>query len=467
MNICLVAKGYPPDTASGGIGTQTYHKARGLSALGHKVHVVSSSWSQEARTYHDEGAVIHRIPEPELKVPGYESSTRSLAYSTSVAQKLYTLSKDIDFDIIQFPEWEGEGFIYQTDTFRHRTACYVVQLHGPLAMLAEYTGSPDRNSTLHQIGCFMERTVLHHADRVLASSHNTAAFCAQRYDYPLPEIRVVYSGIDTAKFLPRTNPQDKRQPKILFVGTLSRIKGLNFLVRAVLELKARYPNICLRVIGREEGREGFLEPLKERIAAAGAETNFEFKGYIPYDELADHYAWCDFFAGPSLHEPGPGNVYLEAMACGKSVIACNTGGAPEVVRNQETGLLVPPGDTKSLEKAITTLTEDANLRGRLGKNGRMWVEENVSVEKYIAKVEHLYQELTAEKAISEQKSPMVSRSFQGSGSMNGVTKRRRARRLARRKVTRFRRKATRLRRKALRLSRKTTHRLIANIFYRS
>ena len=81
----------------GGIGTQTYLKARGLSALGHKVHVVSASWSQETRTYPDEGAVIHRIPEPKLEVPGYEESTRSLAYSTSVAQKLYSLSKDIDF----------------------------------------------------------------------------------------------------------------------------------------------------------------------------------------------------------------------------------------------------------------------------------------------------------------------------------------------------------------------------------
>ena len=393
MKICLVSQEYPPETGGGGIGTQTYLKARGLSALGHEVHVVSASWDQEARTYSDGGAIIHRIPEPELGVPGYEASTYWMAYSTAVAQKLHALSHDIAFDIVQFPEYGGEGFIYQTDTFRYRTACYVVQLHGPLAMFAEHMGWPDRDSTLHQIGCFMERTTIHHADRILASSHNTAAFCARLYGYPLAEIKVIHSGIDTAKFLPRPQPRDERYPKILFVGNLAGSKGTGLLVKAALRLKLRYPKICVRAIGK--GNQDFLMKLERLVVAAGAETNFEFKGYVPYGELADHYAWCDFFAGPSTYEPGPGNVYLEAMACGKPVIACNTGGAPEVVRDRETGLLVPPGDTGPLEKAIVTLTEDVSLRQRLGENSRAWVEENVSIEKYIGKVEHLYEELVS------------------------------------------------------------------------
>jgi glycosyltransferase involved in cell wall biosynthesis len=240
----------------------------------------------------------------------------------------------------------------------------------------------------------MERTVIHHADLVLASSHATAAFCAQRYDYPLAEISVIHSGIDTARFLPLPQPRDERHPKILFVGRLIEQKGIKELVRAVLKLKARYPKICLRAIGKED-RE-LLMKLEKQIAAADAKTNFEFKGYVPYGELADHYAWCDFFAGPSAYEPGPGNIYLEAMACGRPVIACNTGGAPEVVRHQERGLLVPPGDVKSLRKAIVKLTEDVELRERLGNNGRAWVEENVSIEKYTGKVERLYEESIAE-----------------------------------------------------------------------
>jgi len=394
MSICLISQEYPPETGGGGIGTQTYLKAQGLSTLGHEVHVVSASWDKEARTYSDGGAIIHRIPEPELGVPGYEESTYWLAYSASVAEKLHALSKDIAFDIIQFPEYGGEGFIYQTDTFRYRKTRYVVQLHGPLAMFTEYMGWPDRDSALYQIGCFMERTVIYHADRVLASSHNTATFCARRYGYPIAQIHVIHSGIDTTKFSPQPQPQEERHPKILFVGNLAGSKGIGLLAKAVIQLRARYPKICLRVIGK--GRQDFLASLEKLILASEAKSNFEFRGYVPHSELVGHFAWCDFFAGPSTYEPGPGNVYLESMACGKPVIACNTGGAPEVVRNQETGLLVPPGDSNSLESAIASLTDDVSRRERLGRNGRVWVEENFSIKKYISKVERHYRELISQ-----------------------------------------------------------------------
>lgn len=392
MKICLVSRQYPPETGWGGIGTQTYLKAHGLSALGHEVHVVSVSWDKEARTYSDGGAMIHRIPQPELGLTGYEESTWCLAYSFSVAEKLHTLSNDIAFDIIQFPEYGGEGFIYQTDTFQHyRNMRYVVQLHGPLSMVTEYTGWPERKSTLYRIGCLMEETIIHHADLVLASSHNTAAFCARKYDYPLTKIHVIHSGIDTTKFFPQPQPQDEYHPKILFVGNVIPMKGILFLVKAVIQLRARYPKICLRVIGT--GGQDFLTSLENLILTSDAKVNFEFKGYVPPSELHDHFAWCDFFAAPSIDEAGPGNVYLESMASGKPVIACNTGGAPEVVLNQVTGLLVLPGDTESLGNAITSLADDVSLRERLGRIGRVWVEENFSIEEYITKVERHYEEL--------------------------------------------------------------------------
>ena len=393
MKICLVSQEYPPETGGGGIGTQTYLKAHGLAARGHEVHVVSVSWDRQARIYRDGAATIHRIPEPELGFPCYEQSTYWLAYSMSVAGKLNQLSRQIGFDIIQFPEYAGEGFIYQTDTFHYRAARYVVQCHGPLAMFAEHMGWPEMESTQYQIGCFMERTAIYHADLVLASSYCTAAFCAERYDYPVGSIHVIYSGIDTTMFSPKPGSVDARFPRILFVGNFVGNKGFDLLVDAVIRLRLRYPQILLRLIGK--GDEDHVQQMREHIAAAGAVANFDFKGYVPYVELPDHYAWCDLFAGPSVYEPGPGNVYLEAMACGKPMVACNTGGAPEVVQDGERGLLIPPNDTEALERAVVALAENAQLRRRLGRNGRAWVEENVSFEKYIDKVEALYKRLVA------------------------------------------------------------------------
>ncbi len=389
MRICLVSQEYPPETGGGGIGTQTYLKAQGLSARGHEVHVVSASCDREERTYADGQAVIHRIAEPQLPLPTDEPSTYWLAYSTAVAQKLHVLTSQVPFDIIQFPEYAAEGFVYQTATWRYRTAQYVVQLHGPLGMFAEHMGWPDVGSTFHQVGCFMERTVMYHADLILASSHNTARFCAERYDYPLEQIRVIHSGIDTTKFSPQSPGEEHGfSPRILFVGNLVGNKGFNLLVDAVLRLRKRYPQICLRMIGK--GEKNDVAGAHRRIADAGAQGSFQILGYVPYADLPLHYAWCDIFAGPSTYEPGPGNIYLEAMACARPVIACNTAGAPEVVLDRRTGLLVSPRDSMSLERAVEELAGDAPLRQRLGAAGRQWVVSEFSLEKYTDKVEALY-----------------------------------------------------------------------------
>ena len=388
MKICLVSQEYPPETGGGGIGTQTWLKAQGLSARGHTVHVVTASTNKDGRTYTDGRAVIHRIPEPGLPVPGFEQSSYWLGYSAAVAAKLQSLTREIAFDIIQFPEYCGEGFSWQCDTFTERTSKYVVQLHGPLAMFAQHMGWPDVGSTMERIGCFMERMVIHHSDLVMASSRNTARFCSGFYGYALERIEVIHSGIDTERFCPRPQPADDRFPRILFVGNLVGSKGFDLLVDTVIRLKPRYPGICLRTIGK--GDREHVAQAARRAAAGGATENIELAGYVPHSKLPEQFAWCDLFAGPSAYEPGPGNVYLEAMACGRPVIACNTAGTPEVVQDGVTGLLIPPGDKAALEAAIVRLSEDATLRQEMGEAGRRWSAENFSMAKYIDKVERLY-----------------------------------------------------------------------------
>lgn len=388
MNICLISQEYPPETGGGGIGTQTWLKAQGLSARGHAVHVVTASPDRDGRTYKDGLAVIHRIPEPQLPVPGFEQSSYWLGYSAAVAVKLRSLTKEIPFDICQFPEYCGEGFFWQSDTFAERTSKYVVQSHGPLAMFARHMGWPDVGCTIERIGCFMERTVIHHSDLVMASSQLTARFCADFYEYPIEKIRVIHSGIDTEQFSPRPQSDDQRFPKILFVGNLVGSKGFDLLVDTVIRMKQRYPKICLRAIGK--GDANHVARAGKRAVTAGAAENVELVGYVPHVKLPEQFAWCDLFAGPSTYEPGPGNVYLEAMASGRPVIACNTAGAPEVVLDGRTGLLIPPCDTAALETAIVTLAEDATLRRRMAEAGRQWSTENFSIQKYIDKVERLY-----------------------------------------------------------------------------
>src|SRR3954470_20782334 len=230
LTLCLVSQEYPPQTGGGGIGTQTYLRARGLAARGHTVHVVCGSWDDQHRTYDDQGATIHRVAEPYLDVPGYELSTYWLAYSQAVAARIVALEKDVTFDVVQFAEYGGEGFVYQTDTWNYRKAKYVVQMHGPLAMFSRHWGWPEAGSAMERVGCFMERTSLQYADKLLASSRHTAEYCQTAYGVDTSRAGVVYSGIDVNRFVQRTAIGDERSPRILFVGGLSGGKGLTDLL---------------------------------------------------------------------------------------------------------------------------------------------------------------------------------------------------------------------------------------------
>lgn len=386
LRICIVSQEFPPETGRGGIATQSALKARGLAARGHDITVLSMTHDDDPRTYDYHGATVHRMLFPPLPVPSFDVSSHWLTYSAGVAAWLNALGQEQHFDIIHFPEYAGEGFIWLTDTFEHTKMKYVVQMHGPLAMIAEYTGWPA--GTAYEIGTFMERMSVNCCHLLMASSHNTAEYCARHYGINASEVAVIHSGVDTERFKPIPRPDGPGSPRILFIGKIVHAKGAETLVHAVLRLRERFPNIVLRAIGRED--EKLATNLRLDIADAGAQSNFEFMGQVPHSELHEHLAWCDIFAGPSVFEPGPGNVYLEAMSCGRPVIACNSGGTPEVVVDGQTGLLIPPADIEGLSEAITTLANDPALCAKLGKIGRKRVCDSFSEARYLDKVENAY-----------------------------------------------------------------------------
>jgi glycosyltransferase involved in cell wall biosynthesis len=387
MRICLVSQEYPPATG-GGIATQTYLKAVGLVARGHETHVITIQGDAPPSTGVEDGAVVHRLPSPVIDDPALDESTTWLEHSRAVAKAVHELAGSVDFEIVQFPEYGGEGFAYQCDTYTFRRSRYVVQLHGPLAMFAAHMGWPERGSALHAIGCFMEQCSLRFSDHLLASSHNTALFCAETYGCRLDSIDVIHSGVDTELFTPRPR-EPGSGPRVLFVGNLVGNKGLYVVAEAVASLARRFPNVVLRVIGRGDGAERRLRDMLDGSA------ELDFVGFVRYHDLPHHYAWSDLLALPATFEPGPGNVYLEAMASGRPVVACHTGGAGEVVLQRETGLLVAPGDPAATEAAIAELAGDDNLRLALGRRGREWVEQEFSLDRYLDKVERAYEAVAA------------------------------------------------------------------------
>ena len=176
--------------------------------------------------------------------------------------------------------------------------------------------------------------------------------------------------------LPITNYQSQ----ILTVARLTKQKSIDSLIDALKHV----PNARLAIIGDGPERAA----LEKQTLDANLQDRVEFLGALPQSELPNHYAGCGVFVLPSIRE-GMGLVLAEALLCGVPVIAANSGGVTDIVKDGETGLLFPERDALALADAIEKLLNDRVLAARLAANGRAWVRERFTA----ARVAHEFVEI--------------------------------------------------------------------------
>lgn len=387
MRIALVSQEYPPETAKGGIGTQTYIKAHGLASLGHDVHVISRSPTAQRTECESDGVVVTRIPGFESRVPVYTDAADWLSYSAEVAAGVASVHSKTPLDIVDFPEWGGEGYVHLLNRTEWNHLPTVVHLHGPMVMLANTLGWPSKDSELFRAGTTMEGTCVRLADAVFSSSRCSAEWCARFYERELDEIPIIHTGVDTKLFSPREIPKASR-PTIVFAGKLARNKGVALLLDACCRLAPEFPNLHLRLLGR--GDPQVVAELEARAFEAGYPDLLDVAGFTDRAELPRQFSLAHIFAAPSTYEGGPGFVYLEAMACGLPVIACEGSGVTELVRHGVTGLLVPPEDSNVLTLAIRSLLADPNKAREMGKRGRKAVVAEADSAACLKNLESFY-----------------------------------------------------------------------------
>jgi glycosyltransferase involved in cell wall biosynthesis len=386
--MALVSQEYPPDTAHGGIGTQTYLKAHGLASLGHQVYVLSCSVDEHRHIYRDGEVRVTRIPGWKQKFPVHTDAVRWLTYSVEVAAELAELHRTESLDIIDFPDWGSEGYIHLLNRSEgNRAPAVVIHLHGPLVMFAHKLGWPKLDSEFYRAGTCMEKTCLRLADAVFSSSRCSAECCADYYGLDAEKVPVLHTGVDLELFQPGLKSKRTR-PTIVFVGKLAESKGINTLVDAACSILPRFPNLQLSLVGPSD--QSTRERLRDRAEAAGAPDLLALMGFLDRMELPSHLCRAHVFAAPSRYEGGPGFVYLEAMACGLPVIGTTGSGATEVVRHEKTGLLIPPDDTEALAAALSRLLSNPEQSARLGKQARLYVEAEADSRKCLRELEQFY-----------------------------------------------------------------------------
>jgi glycosyltransferase involved in cell wall biosynthesis len=281
-------------------------------------------------------------------------------------------------------------------TARARGIPYVITYHNDLI------GDGLRSALFDAYSAVSTRLVFGGAHKLAVVSLDHAAACRATplFRRRWQDVVQIPNGVDTGMFQPGLDGTSVRRQHgiqddehvVLFVGALDRahhFKGVPTLLRALSRLAD--PKTVLVLVG-----EGDLEDRLVQISAElGVSERTRFVGMKSHTELARYYAAADVVVLPSLPPESFGMVLIEAMACGKPVIASNLPGVRSVVLDGHDGLLADPGDVDDLSEKMRELLGNRRLREEMGKRGRSKVEQEYAWPKIIPRLVEVYESVLA------------------------------------------------------------------------
>lgn len=240
---------------------------------------------------------------------------------------------------------------------------------------------------------WLERLMAPYTTRFIAVSQGErAAGLAAGVGRPEQYV-VIENGIDLAAL--RAEPRTDRRSQWglsaeeVVIGTAGRLvgqKGFCYLIAAVPRVLAAVPQAHFVIVGSGE----LEERLRQQAQQAGVAHRVHLVGW--QEEICSCYEAFDLFVLPSLWEGCPYTL-LEAMGCGRAVVVTRVAGCSDIVREGETGLLVPPAQPEALAEALIALAQDPSRRQEMGERGRQVVERRYSLERFITEMETLYETL--------------------------------------------------------------------------
>lgn len=401
MNIAYLAKEYPPYGLSFSPARFYADLAEALVAKGHQVHVVSQAVRGNEDYIDDAGVHIHRVgPRPKAG----SASTR-LIYNFNAWRKLRELTRQHNIEIVDTQVTFAEGFFPSL----RKQVPLVLQTHSwsDMFLRTKSYDSPLELLSL-KVSAYLENISLRRADRIIANSHQSWCYVIEQ---GIPRERVILIPLTKVtlrdfRFLPSDIRARLGIPRdaalILYVGWLQARKGLHILAQALPQVLARCSGAFFVFLGRDTlsapGGGSFKQFLLSCALKSGASMNVKIiEDFLPDEDLVRLYSACDVFVLPSLSESF-GAPVIEAMACGRAVIATATGIAPELEGASPVFLVVPPGDPGALAQAIVkVLSIPREEREALAAGHRQIVEERFSFERMVDEILRVYAEVIAER----------------------------------------------------------------------
>jgi alpha-maltose-1-phosphate synthase len=408
MHIAILTNEYPPHIY-GGAGVHVEYLTRELCRADNGQHRVTVLCFGDQAV--QEGNLTVRGVQAPFTAPSRDA--RHQKFLDALARDLLMAGLLDRADIVHCHTW-----------YSHLAGCLAKQLTGARLVLTTHSLEPHRPWKVEQLGtayhasAWVERTAYQNADGVVAVSQAMREDVHGLYGVDYDRIRVIPNGIDLDQYKPTPNRAvleryqiDPDRPFILFVGRITRQKGIIHLVRTLPFLR---PGVQVVLCAGAPDTEAIGREMAEQIERARRETANPIiwvQGMVPREDVIVLYTQAAVFVCPSVYEPF-GIINLEAMACGTPVVASAVGGIREVVMPEETGLLVrfePRGATDfepkdpeqfahDLAAAVNRLLADPELRSRMGARARERVERFFSWASVARRTLDFYRDLLGDPA---------------------------------------------------------------------
>lgn len=412
MRAGLFTREYPP-YVYGGAGVHVEYLSRELAK---KIEVEVRCWGDQNS---DEGNLHVRGQQPWSEI------------TNGTEGKFKTALETFSLNLTQVKALTGIDVVHTHTWYVSMAGFLAKKLYGVPFVLTTHSLEPLRAWKSEQLGSgyamssWMERTAILDADAVIAVSKGTKEDILRVYPLPPERVHVIYNGIDLAEYQKtsdttalKTYGVDPSLPYVLFVGRITRQKGVTHLVDAIQYMP---PDTQVVLCAGAPDTPGIAAEMRQKIEEA-KRTNpnvIWIEKMVSKPEVIQLYSHCRVFCCPSVYEPF-GIINLEAMACEAPVVASATGGIKEVVVHGETGYLVPFDQdpvtsfptkpeqfAKDLGARVSELLENPEKCIRFGKAGRKRVEQIFSWTAIADQTIALYDNLIAQKKRSQSR-PQVS-----------------------------------------------------------
>jgi len=355
-----------------------------------------------------------RVEKPNLKITGFELDTSGFTCPEPLKSGFGAVRRctdfnttNIDADIVHCHTW-----------YSHFGGILAKKNYGIPLVITVHSLEPLRPWKREQLGggydfsLWIEKTALEMADAIIAVSHETKRDIKRLFDVDPERVHVIHNGIDLQEYRKVASTAalnrhgiDPSKPYLLFVGRITRQKGIIYLVRAIQYMDTDF-QIVLCAGAPDTPEIG--EEMKDAVESAMKQRSdiIWIAEMVDRNAVTELYSHAAVFCCPSIYEPF-GIINLEAMACETAVVASAVGGIKEVVVNGETGFLVPLEQMKEspfealhpekfsrdLAAKINQLMADPKLREKFGKAGRRRVEEEFSWAAIAQQTKALYETL--------------------------------------------------------------------------